>query len=132
MFKALSRDTNYVTLLKEWLLNNDSMFSGNPSTSPSYLWKIISDELSTYRDITFVDIRDGSSTSFWHDGCISDDPLALSHPALFSHSLRPNMSVQQVFQDGFDLRLHPRLTGAAAFKLVSLTSALQEVHLQEG
>ena len=53
-------------------------FSDNPSSSPSYLWKIISDELSTYRSITFVDVhdgssvtfvdvRDGSSAAFWHD-----------------------------------------------------------------
>lgn len=40
--------------------------------------------------------------------------------------------MQQVFQDGFDLRLHPRLTAAAAAELASLMSALQEVHLQEG
>lgn len=108
------------------------LFSDNPSTSPSYLWKIICDELSTYRAITFVDVRDRSSTSFWHDRWIADDALALSHPALFSHSLRPNMSVQQVLQDGFDLRLRPRLTRAAAAELASLMSTLQDVHLQEG
>ena len=124
---------------KDWLLLNDSVFSDNPSSSPSYLWKIISDELSTYRSITFVDVRDGSSVTFvdvrdgssaafWHDWL----PLAILYPALFSHVVRPNVWVQQVFQDRFDLRLRPRLTAAAAAELASIISALQEVYLQEG
>ena len=124
---------------KDWLLLNDSVFYDNPSSSPSYLWKIISDELSTYRSITFVDVRDGSSVSFvdvrdgssaafWHDWL----PLAILYPALFSHVVRPNVWVQQVFQDRFDLRLCPRLTAAAAAELASIMSALQEVYLQEG
>jgi hypothetical protein len=117
---------------KDWLLLNDSVFSDNLSSSPSYLWKIICDELSTYRSITSVDVRDGSSTSFWHDRWLTSDPLAILYPALFSHSVRPNISVQQVFQDRFDLRLRPRLTAAAAAELASLMSALQEVRLQEG
>lgn len=113
---------------KDWLLLNDSVFSDNPSSSPSYLWKIISDELSTYRSITFVDVRDGSSAAFWHDWL----PLAILYPALFSHVVRPNVWVQQVFQDRFDLHLRPRLTAAAAAELASIMSALQEVYLQEG
>lgn len=117
---------------RDWLLHNEPIFSDNPSSSTSYLWKIINDGLSSYRDITFVDVRDGTSTSFWHDRWLEDDPLSLSHPALFSHSLRPNVSVQQVFQSGFDLRLRPRLTRAAASKLASLMSVLQGVHLQYG
>jgi len=62
-------------------------------------------------------------------------PLLLSGMigfALFSHVVRPNVWVQQVFQDRFDLRLRPRLTAAAAAELVSIMSALQEVYLQEG
>ena len=35
-------------------------------------------------------------------------------------------------QDKFDLHLCPRLTAAAAAKLASIMSALQEVYLQEG
>ena len=116
---------------KDWLLLNDSVFSDNPSSSPSYLWKIISDELSTYRSITFKDVHDGSSTAFWHDRWL---PLAILSPALFSHVhvVRPNVWVQQVSQDRFDLRLRLRLTAAAAAELASIMSALQEVYLQEG
>jgi hypothetical protein len=51
---------------------------------------------------------------------------------LFSHSDRPNISVQQVFRDGLDLRLRPRLTAAAAAELATLMSDLQGVRLQEG
>jgi hypothetical protein len=40
--------------------------------------------------------------------------------------------VQQVFRDGLDLRLRPRLTAAAAAELATLMSDLQGVCLQEG
>jgi hypothetical protein len=74
-----------------------TVFFETPSTSPSYLRKIINDELSTYRSITIVDIGDSASTSFWYDRWLDSDTLATSHSALFFHTIRPNVSVQQVF-----------------------------------
>ena len=56
-------------------------------------------------------------------GCPSD---------CFYHTLRPNISVQQVFQGGFDLCLRPRLMRAAIAELDSLLAVLQDIHLQEG
>lgn len=117
---------------KDWLLHNDSIFSDNPSTSTSYLWNIIKDELSTYRPLTYVEVKDGSSTSFWHDHWLLSGPIASTHPALFSHTLRPNIYVQQVISHDFEMHLRPRLTRAAAAELESLMIVLQDTQLQEG
>jgi hypothetical protein len=40
--------------------------------------------------------------------------------------------VQQVFLEGFDLRLRPRLTTAASNQLCSLLSCLQDIRLTDG
>lgn len=65
---------------RDWLLHNDSVFTESPSSSPSYLWKIINDELSAYRSITIVEIGDGSTTSFWFDHWLDSGPISVSHP----------------------------------------------------
>jgi hypothetical protein len=54
-------------------------------------------------------------------------PIFISHSALFSHTLRPNVSVSEVFSGGIDLRLRPRLTGAARSELAALLTSLQDV-----
>ena len=45
------------------------------------------------------------------------------------YTLRPDISVQYVFQNGFDLHLRPRLTTAARSELHSQLFALAQVHL---
>ena len=94
------------------------------------MWKIINDELTAYRSITTVSVRDGASTSFWYDDWLPDGPLYLSHAALFSHTTRANRSVQSVFQS-FDLCLRPRLTNSASAQLASLLLCLQDIILQD-
>lgn len=95
------------------------------------MWRIVNSELSTYRSLTYVRIHDGASTSFWFDHWTSDGPLYLSHAALFSHTTRPNVSVQMVFQTNFDLCLCPRLTNAASSQLASLLLSLQATTLDD-
>lgn len=117
---------------KNWLLR-DAASSDTPiGTSHSYLWCIIGDELNAYRSITCVTVRDGSSTSFWFDHWLPDGPLCSSLSALFSHTVRPNVSVKYVFQKGFDLCLRPRLTSAASTQLLRLLSSLQGLTLSQG
>jgi hypothetical protein len=92
---------------KNWLLRDESPIDAMPTSPDGYLWRIISDELNSYRSITFVQVGNGSSTSFWFDQWLLDSPLCVHFPALFSHTTAPNKSVQQVFLDRFDLRLRP-------------------------
>lgn len=117
---------------KNWLLQDASSFDTPSSGTHSYLWKIITDELNTYRSITSVTVYNGASTSFWFDHWLHSGPLHLSHAALFSHVTRPNVSVQCVFQNEFDLRLRPRFTNAASAQLDRLLSCLQGIRLRAG
>lgn len=116
---------------KNWLLQQSSPFDASCRNSDSFLWKIINAELTTYRSLTCVKVGDGASTSFWYDQCLPCGPLYLSHSALFSHTTRPNVSVQRVFQTSFDLCLRPRLTNAASSQLALVLTLLQEVHLED-
>jgi hypothetical protein len=120
------------TSWKDWILNNAASFDTPTNGATSYLWRIVNDELNTYRSITVVRINSGAATSFWFDHWLPDGPLFSTHHALFSHTVMPNISVQRVFRSGFDLRLRPRLSNAARQQLASLLSTLQEVHLGEG
>jgi len=116
---------------KNWLLHDAATFDTPLSGHQSYLWKIIIDELNTFHSITYVRVHSGSATSFWFDHWLPDGLLCSSHPALFSHTTRPNISVQSVFRNGFDLCLRPRLTTAASAQLDSLLSYLQEFQLDD-
>lgn len=49
---------------KDWLLRDAASFDIPSTRVHSYLWKIITDELNTFRSITFVNVLNGASTSF--------------------------------------------------------------------
>jgi hypothetical protein len=82
-----------------------------------------------WHSITKVDVHNGVSTSFWKDHWLPTGPISLSHPALFSHTTRPNVSVFEVFQNRFELHLRPRLTCTAQCEQANLLLSLQDVHL---
>jgi len=84
-------------LWKNWILHDAKSFDTSTTCSDGYLWKIVNDEVSTYHSLTYVDIHNGASTSFWFDHWMSDGPLYLTHAALFSHTTKPNTSIQNVF-----------------------------------
>jgi hypothetical protein len=92
---------------KEWLLRDTNGFDAPANDLHSYLWKIINEELNSYRSITYLQIRDGSSTSFWFDHWLPSGPICSSHSALFSHAIWPNISVQYVLQNRFEACLRP-------------------------
>lgn len=94
-------------------------------------WFAFYDELTTYRSITYENVQNGAFTSFWFDHWLPAGPLDITHNALFSHTTRPNVSVQCVFQTRFELCLRPRLTNAASTQLASLLSCLQRIQLCE-
>lgn len=117
---------------KDWVLQSAASFDTPTNGSSSFLWRIINDELNTHRSITYVRVNNGSTTSFWFNHWMPDGPLFDTHPVLFSHTTMPNVSVQNVFQNGFDLRLRPRLTNTASHELDSLLASLQDINLGEG
>jgi hypothetical protein len=109
---------------KDWIDSTTATFDTPVAGETGFLWRIIYENLDTFRSITYVRLNNGASTSFWLDHWLPAGPLASTHSALFSHTLRPNTSVQCVFNNGFDLRLRPRLTTAASQQLGSLLEIL--------
>jgi hypothetical protein len=93
------------------------------------MWKIINEELNTFRSLTYVKVQNGAATSFWFDHWHPSRPFFSTYSALFSHTARPDISVQYIFQHDFDLRLRPRLTTAASQELRSLLDSLQDIDL---
>jgi hypothetical protein len=89
----------------------------------------INSSLADYRSLSKVKVGNGSSTAFWRDTWLYPGPIASTHRALFSHTLRLDISVQYVFQNGFDLHLRTRLTMAARHEVENLLFALAQVHL---
>jgi hypothetical protein len=52
---------------KDWILWDAALFDALIAGANGYLWKIINDELSTYCSLTYVNVHNGASTSFWFD-----------------------------------------------------------------
>jgi hypothetical protein len=53
--------------------------------------------IQLYRDLTVVKIGSRCHTSFWMDSWIGNKPLSIQVLALFSHVLRPHMTVAESF-----------------------------------
>ncbi|TVT97183.1 hypothetical protein EJB05_57555, partial [Eragrostis curvula] len=92
------------------------------------------EHLEQFRRSTHVQLQDGKSISFWLDLWDGNPTLSTDYPALFSHTLRPNMSVNAVLTDGnleLNLALRSRLTSAAQAELESLTLRLNQTALTD-
>ncbi|KAK1618615.1 hypothetical protein QYE76_024132 [Lolium multiflorum] len=103
---------------------------GDPSSSPSFLGRIVAECLPLYRAITGVAVVSGRTTSFWFDRWLPGEPLATRFPALFSHSTRRHASVALVVSQG--LSLQDRLTRVAEAELLDVLRLIDTTALQEG
>lgn len=70
---------------KEWLLLDAASFDTPTTGSDNYLWRVVGDEINTFRSITYVQVNNGASTSFWFDHWLPDGPLRLSRRSLLPH-----------------------------------------------
>ncbi|PNT63488.1 hypothetical protein BRADI_4g16617v3 [Brachypodium distachyon] len=86
--------------------------------------------LDLFRRLTKVSIGNGRSTFFWLDLWLGEDTLASHFPALFSHSLRPNIFVASamLFFDSLTT-FHPKLSHAATLEFGDLQNLLAYVVL---
>lgn len=115
---------------KDWVLHHSPLHIGHGKNS-SFLAKTIFKHLQSLREISQCTVGDGCSTFFWLDRWLKPEPLALAHPALFSHHKNPNAMVATIMQDGIELALRNRLTTTAVAELASLNSLLQECALSQ-
>jgi hypothetical protein len=73
---------------------------GDVSANHSRAWKQINRLIYKYRDTTCVQLGDGKGTSLWKDKWTTNGPLGIQFPALFSHAIRPNISVADCWRNG--------------------------------
>ncbi|KAK1667188.1 hypothetical protein QYE76_055347 [Lolium multiflorum] len=76
-----------------------------------------------------VTLGNGTSTAFWMDLWLGDQPLHERFPNLFSHSIRPHINVATTLSSGLRSTLGPRLTVVAADDLRALSHELSLVDL---
>jgi hypothetical protein len=94
------------------------------------IWKDIVAGLAAFRSISKVTLGNGTSTAFWMDLWLGDQPLHERFPNLFSHSTRPNINIASTLSSGLCSTLGPRLTAAAADDLRVLSDELSLVDLR--
>ncbi|KAK1621107.1 hypothetical protein QYE76_026624 [Lolium multiflorum] len=103
---------------------------GDPHRLDTPVCKDIIAGIAPFRSISKVLLGDGSSTAFWFDLWLGDQTLCDRFPALFSHSIRPNINVSLALSLGLRDSLGPRLTMAAAADLRALSSELSLVRVR--
>lgn len=95
-------------------------------------WDMLRSLLPVYRAITTVTIRDGQTTSFWHDVWDGDDSLAERYPELYSHSKMQEITVAQAAGDGLRQSLVCRRTATADQQLHVVTELIEQLQFTEG
>jgi hypothetical protein len=73
---------------------------GDQTTNQTRAWVQINSMIEIYRNSTCVQIGDGKCTSMWKDKWTTNGPLCFQFPALFSHAIRPNISISDCWIDG--------------------------------
>lgn len=114
---------------KQWILTQTT--TPFAATSPSYLTKILAKHLDTLLQITTCIVNNGRSVLFWHDKWLLPETLATAYPALYSHHTQPHALVCDILQNDISAGLRCRLTAAASQQLASLSTLLQELHLND-
>lgn len=115
---------------KNWYFRQAGHELGS-APAESFLARLIHEELPRYRALTVVAVGDGRTTAFWLDQWLFDDTLAEVFPALFSHCLRPNISVKGALRGPMITLLRPRLSQAAISDMCLLDDCLQAVTLTD-
>jgi len=95
-------------------------------------WDSLRELLPLYRAITTVDIKDGTSTSFWDDSWLPEGPLSELLPALHSHATSPHATVSDILSTGIDHHIQRRQTRAAVQEKAQLSALIAHTHLTDG
>jgi hypothetical protein len=95
-------------------------------------WRDIKKLILEYRRLTVVALRDGETTSFWHDTWSEVGLPQHALPALYSHCFDTDVTVTEVMAaSGITVGgLQPRLTASASADLALLDDALATVAVQ--
>ena len=95
-------------------------------------WDSLRELLPLYRSITTVEIKDGTSTSFWDDSWLPEGPLSELLPALHSHATSPHATVSGILSSGIDHHIQRCQTRAAVQEKAQLSALIAHTHLTDG
>jgi hypothetical protein len=98
----------------------------------SSLGKTIYKNIETMPTITPCSVISGENTLFWQDRWLLPEPLAKTHPAIYSHHISPNALICEILEVGLSHGLRNRLSTVMAAELASLMSMLQDIYLADG
>jgi hypothetical protein len=105
---------------------------GDQTTSQTRAWVQINSMFDIYRNATCVQIGDGKCTSLWKDKWTTNGPLCFQFPALFSHAIRPNISISDCWANGnWTIPLHHITSNQAAVEKEALLTFLHTCTLQD-
>lgn len=96
------------------------------TSRPSFLWKVVNQNIYTLINHSFVVTYNGLAMFFWLDKWLLNSPLKLAFPHLFSHSINDKVTVATVYQTSLLSNLRDRLTNAASRELDCLLLLLQD------
>jgi hypothetical protein len=107
-------------------------YDGRHTDDDTPSWSFFKSLIPRYRGLTAVALGDGTTTSFWHDEWAEASRLAELLPALYSHCLDTDATVEEVLTAGgvTFYQLQPRLSAAAQHELTLLETALLAVELK--
>lgn len=115
---------------KTWFLSQHEHALGQVEPD-SYMARIVHEKLPIYRALTTFRLGDGKSTSFWHDKWILNTTLAETFPALFSHCIRPHLTVNEGVGRPIRSLFRDRLSNSATEELWIVQDCLNAVTLTD-
>lgn len=95
-------------------------------------WDVLRSLLPLYRAITTVTLKNGASTSFWHDVWDGDDSLADRFPVLLSHCNRPELTVKQAYEGSLTQFMVMCRSEMATTQLQEVTMIMEQHSLSQG
>jgi hypothetical protein len=105
---------------------------GDRITNQTRAWVQINSMIEIYRNSTCVQIGDGKCTSMWKDKWTTNGPLCFQFPVLFSHAIRPNISISDCWIDGnWIIPLYHITSSQAADEKEALLTFLHTCTLQD-
>jgi hypothetical protein len=94
--------------------------------------EILKSILPLYQALTTVELKDGSSTSFWNDVWHLEEAFSQRFPALYSHCTRREDSVREAAMSNLDRAFVPHLSNQASIELLQLREIIQQLSLVPG
>jgi hypothetical protein len=130
LHKFFNKDsTPWVQLIWDKYYSGSKLPSSDVPFRGSFWWRDILKSLDSYKNLTTLTIRNGSTCLLWFDSWI-DDPLKQHFPELFSFAINPRISLAAASSyDDLHSLFHLPLSPKAYLQYLNLTEIFQNLQL---